>query len=205
MAIKLDIQLVILCLFLVKSTVQCWSSNNHNVRHHHRSRNNIVNKQLTNVNKQVDGGFTENNVNNHHQLITNVNKQQQQNFPCDNFICLLAKFELLKTESGFLLNKLPTPSEKPVKNHESGCADFKCWFKQFKVVPKSYGFEFSRQNKISSTTILPTITTTTTTSTESPKPTTTIHPLNSISFKNSNDQFLNGKDYQYYDFYDLLE
>ena len=54
MAIKLEI--VILCLFLVKSTVQCWSSNEHNVRHHHhrnRNTNNIVNKQLMNVNKQL--------------------------------------------------------------------------------------------------------------------------------------------------------
>ena len=203
MAIKLEI--VILCLFLVKSTVQCWSSNDHNARHHHhRNRNtNIVNKQLTNVNKeQVNDVFTTTetttatkNVNN--QQITNVNKQQQKNFPCDNFICLLETFELLKTESGFLLNKLPTSSENPV-NSGSRCTNFKCWFKQFKVVPKSYGFEFSLQTFSTTTTISPTMSTTT-------KPITTIHPSNSISLKNSYDQFLNGKDDQYYDLYDLLE
>ena len=203
MAIKLEI--VILCLFLVKSTVQCWSSNDHNVRHHHhRNRNtNIVNKQLTNVNKQqvndvlttTETTTATKNVNN--QQITNVNKQQQKNFPCDNFICLLETFELLKTESGFLLNKLPTSSENPV-NSGSRCTNFKCWFKQFKVVPKSYGFEFSLQTFSTTTTISPTMSTTT-------KPITTIHPSNSISLKNSYDQFLNGKDDQYYDLYDLLE
>ena len=203
MAIKLEI--VILCLFLVKSTVQCWSSNDHNVRHHHhRNRNtNIVNKQLTNVNKQqvndvlttTETTTATKNVNN--QQITNLNKQQQKNFPCDNFICLLETFELLKTESGFLLNKLPTSSENPV-NSGSRCTNFKCWFKQFKVVPKSYGFEFSLQTFSTTTTISPTMSTTT-------KPITTIHPSNSISLKNSYDQFLNGKDDQYYDLYDLLE
>ena len=196
--IKLDIQLVIICL-LCKSTVQCWSSsNNHNVRHNHhnhRSINNNVNKQLTNANNN--------------QLMTNVNKNKpQQQFPCDNFICLLDKFELLKTESGFLLNKL-NPSEKSrVKNnHQSGCADFKCWFDQFKVVPKSYGFEFSRQKIPSEISTSTTIITSAMPTTSSPKPsTTTIIPSsNSISFKNSNGQFLNGKDDQYYDFYDLLE
>ena len=203
MAIKLEI--VILCLFLVKSTVQCWSSNDHNVRHHHhRNRNtNIVNKQLTNVNKQqvndvlttMETTTATKNVNN--QQITNLNKQQQKIFPCDNFICLLETFELLKTESGFLLNKLPTSSENPV-NSGSRCTNFKCWFKQFKVVPKSYGFEFSLQTFSTTTTISPTMSTTT-------KPITTIHPSNSISLKNSYDQFLNGKDDQYYDLYDLLE
>ena len=204
MAIKLEI--VILCLFLVKSTVQCWSSNEHNVRHHHhrnRNTNNIVNKQLTNVSKQqVNDVFTTTetttttkNVNN--QLITNVNKQQQKIFPCDNFICLLETFELLKTESGFLLNKLPTSSENPV-NSGSRCTDFKCWFKKFKVEPKSYGFEFSLQKFRTATKISPTTSTTS-------KPITTIHPSNSISLKNSYDQFLNDKDDQYYDLYDLLE
>ena len=204
MAIKLEI--VILCLFLVKSTVQCWSSNDHNVRHHHhRNRNtNIVNKQLTNVNKQqvndvlttMETTTATKNVNN--QQITNLNKQQQKIFPCDNFICLLETFELLKTESGFLLNKLPTSSENPV-NSGSRCTNFKCWFKQFKVEPKSYGFEFSLLKfSTTTTTISPTMSTTT-------KPITTIHPSNSISLKNSYDQFLNGKDDQYYDLYDLLE
>ena len=204
MAIKLEI--VILCLFLVKSTVQCWSSNDHNVRHHHhRNRNtNIVNKQLTNVNKQqvndvlttMETTTATKNVNN--QQITNLNKQQQKIFPCDNFICLLETFELLKTESGFLLNKLPTSSENPV-NSGSRCTNFKCWFKQFKVEPKSYGFEFSLLKfSTTTTTISPTTSTTT-------KPITTIHPSNSISLKNSYDQFLNGKDDQYYDLYDLLE
>ena len=98
MAIRIEIQLVILCLFLMKSTVQCWSSYDHNVRHHHhrsRNTNNIVYKQLTKVNKQQFHGFIEttttSNVSN--QLITNVNKQQQI-FPCDNLICLLETFEL---------------------------------------------------------------------------------------------------------------
>ena len=98
MAIRIEIQLVILCLFLMKSTVQCWSSYDHNVRHHHhrsRNTNNIVYKQLTKVNKQQFHGFIEttttSNVSN--QLITNVHKQQQI-FPCDNLICLLETFEL---------------------------------------------------------------------------------------------------------------
>ena len=197
MAIKLEI--VILCLFLVKSTVQCWSSNEHNVRHHHhrnRNTNNILNKQQVNdVFTTTETTPTTKNVNN--QLITNANKQQQKIFPCDNFICLLETFELLKTESGFLLNKLPTSSENPV-NSGSRCTNFKCWFKQFKVVPKSYGFEFSLQTFSTTTTISPTMSTTT-------KPITTIHPSNSISLKNSYDQFLNDKDDQYYDLYDLLE
>ena len=134
MAITIKIQLVILSLFLIKSTVQCWSSYDHNMRHHHhrsRNTNNIVNKQLTKVNKQQVHGFIEttttSNVNN--QLIANVNKQQQI-FPCDNFICLLETFELLKTESGFLFNELLLTSSENLVNSGSRCSDLECWFSQ---------------------------------------------------------------------------
>ena len=129
MAIRIKIQLVILSLFLIKSTVQCWSSYDHNMRHHHhrsRNTNNIVNKQLTKVNKQQVHGFIETTTTSN---VNNVNKQQQI-FPCDNFICLLETFELLKTESGFLFNELLLTSSENLVNSGSRCSDFECWFSQ---------------------------------------------------------------------------
>merc|ERR1712241_1643460 len=61
---------------------------------------------------------------------------------CDNFICLLQRFEVVKTESGFLLNKIQENHSQPK------CKNFKCWLKQFDIVPRSYGYELKKSNAI---------------------------------------------------------
>ena len=68
---------------------------------------------------------------------------EKVNISCDNFICLLQKFEVVKTESGFLLNKIHQNHSQPK------CKNFKCWLKQFDIVPKSYGYELKKSNAIS--------------------------------------------------------
>ena len=59
---------------------------------------------------------------------------EQPSFPCDNFICLLQKFELLKTDRGFLVKRSKS------KSHED-CVHFKCWLNKYKLTKTSYGFE----------------------------------------------------------------
>ena len=63
------------------------------------------------------------------------NTSEQPSFPCDNFICLLQKFELLKTDRGFLVKRRNSQS------HED-CVHFKCWLNKYKLTKTSYGFEF---------------------------------------------------------------
>ena len=62
--------------------------------------------------------------------------------PCDNFICLLQKFELLKTENGYLLKKTPVATAPKIPK---SCKSFSCWKSQFEIIKTSYGFELSQK------------------------------------------------------------
>ena len=62
-------------------------------------------------------------------------EEPQPSLPCDTFICLLEKFEVLKTPNGFLLKDLHTG--KPPMT----CTTFQCWLGQFKISERSYGFQ----------------------------------------------------------------
>jgi hypothetical protein len=55
---------------------------------------------------------------------------------------MLDKFEMLKTNNGFLLRQL---SPRQQMHSTRNCTDISCWLSQFKIKPKSYGFELSVQ------------------------------------------------------------
>lgn len=57
-------------------------------------------------------------------------------FPCDNFNCLVEKFELLKTETGGYLLK-----EQEFQTSSNLCQNFDCWIEKFNIEQTSYGFE----------------------------------------------------------------
>ena len=57
---------------------------------------------------------------------------------CEDFICLLAKFDLIKTNKGYILEK----TAKSVPGSE--CSTFHCWLNQFSVKNLSYGLELVR-------------------------------------------------------------
>ena len=62
--------------------------------------------------------------------------QEPETFPCDNFICLLQNFELMKTNNGYLVRKLQKSESS------ENCVHFKCWLNKFRLTKTKFGFEF---------------------------------------------------------------
>jgi hypothetical protein len=56
---------------------------------------------------------------------------------CQNFVCLLSKYDLTKTDTGYILQ----PYEDTVKRSGKECKRFDCWLAQFYSKEKSYGLE----------------------------------------------------------------
>lgn len=71
---------------------------------------------------------------------------QPTDLACQDFICLLAKYDLLKTDKGYVL----TADERPRPNITAGCSDFACWMNQFIVRKKTYGFELVHKDLLAS-------------------------------------------------------
>ena len=61
------------------------------------------------------------------------------NFPCQDFVCLLKNFDLLKTDDGYLLESGNHPSS-------SNCVTFECWIRQFRVEKSTYGYKLTFKN-----------------------------------------------------------
>lgn len=81
------------------------------------------------------------NVNWLHPKTNSKGLEESNNFPCDNFNCLVDKFELLKTETGgFLLKEQQTSN--------SNCHTFDCWIQQFNIEQTSYGFELKLKQPV---------------------------------------------------------
>ena len=85
--------------------------------------------------------------------------QHKKKLPCDNFICLLEKFEIITTKNGLLLKR------NPIKKRlsEKKCKDFQCWFSKFSLKKTSYGFEMTHKKSSTISTTTQTTTTSTTT------------------------------------------
>ena len=79
---------------------------------------------------------------NHVLTTSTFHLQVPTTFPCDNFICLLQKFQLLKTENGYLVEK------KPSKQKPENCVHFQCWLKKFQISQTSFGFEFTDKDQL---------------------------------------------------------
>ena len=70
------------------------------------------------------------------QVVENTSEKSETTpFPCDNFICLLQKFELLKTDNGYFVNRRNSKA--------SNCVHFKCWLNKFNIVQTSFGYQFT--------------------------------------------------------------
>lgn len=59
---------------------------------------------------------------------------------CPNFVCLLSKFDLLKSEGGYILTPL---EDFPVRKVNKDCKKYDCWLGQFDAKEKSYGWELT--------------------------------------------------------------
>ena len=67
---------------------------------------------------------------------------------CGNFVCLLEKYELLKTfkngeQNGFFLETQKVKLDKKSKK----CKSFKCWVKKFTITKKTDGYLLKLNNK----------------------------------------------------------
>lgn len=60
----------------------------------------------------------------------------QSKLQCQHFVCLLSKYDLLKTSNGYILRQEPSEF-----NVESDCQSFSCWLSQYKLEEKDFGFE----------------------------------------------------------------
>ena len=70
--------------------------------------------------------------------------------PCDNFICLLGNYELMKTGRGYLVKRSKS------KVIHGDCHHFQCWLNKFKVTKTSFGFEFIDKAKTEKSPLFPT-------------------------------------------------
>lgn len=70
-------------------------------------------------------------------------KARRPNLGCQNFVCLLSKFDLMKTSTGYILT--PQEDSQPVAKSGGGkeCRRFDCWLAQFTSEEKSYGWELT--------------------------------------------------------------
>ena len=114
-----------LILLYTKSSVECGTT-----YHHH---NRIPRHSLHNSQKKLSATLSESN-----KSIQEPNRSSNhQDFPCNTFICLFEKFDVMKTPNGFVLNKSPSP---PVNDR---CSNLVCWLNRFKIKQTSYGYELT--------------------------------------------------------------
>ena len=100
---------------------------------------------------------------------------------CRSFVCLLDKFEVLKTDDGFILRRLDRPAK-------SGCKGFACWMRQFKVQKLSYGFQLQLRNQQTTPRAIVTTTTTVAPTTE-PLLAGDYSWMGSVNYDTSDDYF----------------
>jgi hypothetical protein len=120
-----------LILLYTKSSVECGTT-----YHHHNHR--IPRHSAHNSQKKLSAKVTLSEESNKSSQETN--KQQinnQQDFPCNTFICLLEKFEVMKTPNGVLLKRIQS---QPVNDR---CSNLSCWLNRFKIKQTSYGYELT--------------------------------------------------------------
>lgn len=66
---------------------------------------------------------------------------QNNTIGCENFVCLLDNFEILKTTTGFMLTNMSSLQS------QSDCQTFSCWINRFQIKETSYGFELVDKSK----------------------------------------------------------
>ena len=69
-------------------------------------------------------------------------KARRPNLGCQNFVCLLSKYDLMKTSTGYILTP-QEDSQQPATKSGKECKRFECWLAQFTSEEKSYGWELT--------------------------------------------------------------
>ena len=155
----------ILFLLFNKSFLECSTtrfhhqhSSVHNTRHNHATSTRNANQMhmahksqtvsslnLEN-NDQLSKSLQESSIASRNYSLTsetgNIAQEKNhiiQDFPCDTIMCLIEKFEIMKTSTGFLLKKLPRQTD--VKK----CKNLQCWLNQFNMQKTSYGFQLTNK------------------------------------------------------------
>ena len=130
-----------LILLYTKSSVECGTS-----YHHH---NRIPRHSLHNSQKKLSAKVTLSEESSKSSQETNnkSNTSSHQDFPCNTFICLLEKFEVMKTPNGVLLKRIQS---QPVNDR---CSNLACWLNRFKIKQTSYGYELTNKAVIQESTL----------------------------------------------------
>ena len=129
-----------LILLYTKSSVECGTS-----YHHH---NRIPRHSLHNSQKQLSAKVTlSEESSKSSQETNNKSNTSHQDFPCNTFICLLEKFEVMKTPNGVLLKRIQS---QPVNDR---CSNLACWLNRFKIKQTSYGYELTNKAVIQESTL----------------------------------------------------
>ena len=112
-----------LILLFTKSSVECGTTHHlHRITRHssHKFRKSSVNHSS-------------------HPVSASTSEETAQDFPCNTFMCLIEKYEVMKTSTGFLLKSLPS---QPVDDE---CTDLPCWLNRFKISKTSYGYQLTNK------------------------------------------------------------
>ena len=120
-------------LLFTKSSVECGTT-----YHHHNHR--IPRHSAHNTQKKLSAKITQSTLSeesNKSSQETNKSSTSHQDFPCNTFICLLEKFEVMKTSNGVLLKRIQS---QPVNDR---CSNLLCWLNRFKIKQTSYGYELT--------------------------------------------------------------
>ena len=138
-----------LILLFTKSSVECGTTYHlHRITRHssHRFLRSLVKNSSPTV-------ATSTKLSNSTKLSTS--DETAQVVPCNTFKCLIEKYEVMKTPTGFLLRSLPK-SQHVIDD----CTNLSCWLKRFKISQTSYGFQLTNKAVIEETSKSPASTST---------------------------------------------
>ena len=129
-----------LILLYTKSSVECGTTYHHHNRIPRHSVHNSQKKMSAKVTLSEESSKSSQETN-------NKSNTSHQDFPCNTFICLLEKFEVMKTPDGVLLKRIQS---QPVNDR---CSNLACWLNRFKIKQTSYGYELTNKAVIQESTL----------------------------------------------------
>ena len=183
-----------LILLFTKSSVECGTTYHvHRITRHssHRFLRSLVKNSSPTVSTSTK---LSNSVKLSNSTKLSTSDETAQFVPCNTFKCLIEKYEVMKTPTGFLLRSLPE-SQHVIDN----CTNLSCWLKRFKISQTSYGYQLTNKAVIEVTSKSPASTSTplstmnsfsTTKSTLQPKLKELVMPLSSTNPLSKSKLFL---------------
>ena len=144
-----------LILLFTKSSVECGTTYHvHRITRHssHRFLRSLVKNSSPTVSTSTK---LSNSVKLSNSTKLSTSDETAQVVPCNTFKCLIEKYEVMKTPTGFLLRSLPK-SQHVIDN----CTNLSCWLKHFKISQTSYGYQLTNKAVIEETSKSPASTST---------------------------------------------